>query len=76
MGRGRMDRQDAGIHLLGELMGKRNMKQSFVQALMEEADKLEKELNNQETTTAEDEGPEQELDFDRHDFGIITEDEQ
>ncbi len=76
MGRGRMDRQDAGIHLLGESMGKHNRKQSFVQALMDEADELEKELNNQETTTAEDEGPEQELDFDRHDFGIITEDEQ
>ena len=57
-------------------MGKNNKKQSFVQALMDEADELEKELNNQETTTAEDEGPEQELDFDRHDFGIITEDEQ
>lgn len=57
-------------------MGKHNSKQSFVQALMEEADELEKELNDQETTTAEDEGPEQELDFDRHDFGIITEDEQ
>jgi hypothetical protein len=57
-------------------MGKRNRKQSFVQALMDEADELEKELDNQETTTAEDEGPEQELDFDRHDFGIITEDEQ
>ena len=76
MGRGRMDRQDAGIHLLGESMGKHNRKQSFVQALMEEADELEKELNNQETTTAEDEGPEQELDFDRHDFGTITEDEE
>ena len=57
-------------------MGKRNRKQSFVQALMDEADELEKELNNQETTTAEDEGPEQELDFDRHDFGTITEDEE
>lgn len=57
-------------------MGKHNKKQSFVQALMDEADELEKELNNQETTTAEDEGPEQELDFYRHDFGIITEDEQ
>ena len=76
MGRGRMDRQDAGIHLLGESMGKHNKKQSFVQALMDEADELEKELNNQETTTAEDEGPEQELDFDRHDFGTITEDEE
>jgi hypothetical protein len=57
-------------------MGKHNRKQSFVQALIEEADELEKELNNQETTTAEDEGPEQELDFDRHDFGTITEDEE
>jgi hypothetical protein len=57
-------------------MGKHNRKQSFVQALMDEADKLEKELDNQETTTAEDEGPEQELDFDRHDFGTITEDEE
>lgn len=57
-------------------MGKHNSKQSFVQALMEEADELEKELNDQETTTAEDEGPEQELDFDRHDFGTITEDEE
>lgn len=57
-------------------MGKHNRKQSFVQALMDEADELEKELNNQDTTIAEDEGPEQELDFDRHDFGIITEDEQ
>lgn len=57
-------------------MGKHNRKQSFVQALMEEADELEKELNNQETTTAEDEGPEQELDFDRHDFGTISEDEE
>lgn len=76
MGRGRMDRQDAGIHLLGEPMGKYNKKQSFVQALMDEADELEKELDNQETTTAEDEGPEQELDFDRHDFGTITEDEE
>lgn len=57
-------------------MGKHNRKQSFVQALMEEADELEKELDNQETTTAEDEGPEQELDFDRHDFGTITEDEE
>ena len=57
-------------------MGIHNKKQSIVQALMDEADELEKELNNQETTTAEDEGPEQELDFDRHDFGIITEDEQ
>lgn len=76
MGRGRMDRQDAGIHLLGESMGKHNRKQSFVQALMDEADELEKELDNQDTTTAEDEGPEQELDFDRHDFGTITEDEE
>ena len=76
MGRGRMDRQDAGIHLLGEPMGKHNRKQSFVQALMDEADELEKELDNQETTTAEDEGPEQELDFDRHDFGTITEEEE
>ena len=75
MGRGRMDREDAGIHLLGESMGKHNRKQSFVQALMDEADELEKELNNQETT-AEDEGPEQELDFDRHDFGTISEDEE
>ena len=57
-------------------MGKRNRKQSFVQALMEEADELEKELDNQDTTTAEDEGPEQELDFDRHDFGTITEEEE
>lgn len=57
-------------------MGKHNRKQSFVQALMDEADELEKELNNQETTTAEDEGPEQELDFDRHDFGTISEDEE
>ena len=57
-------------------MGKHNKKQSFVQALMDEADELEKELNNQETTTAEDEGPEEELDFDRHDFGTITEDEE
>lgn len=57
-------------------MGKHNRKQSFVQALMDEADELEKELNQQETTTAEDEGPEQELDFDRHDFGTITEDEE
>jgi hypothetical protein len=57
-------------------MGKHNRKQSFVQALMDEADELEKELDNQETTTAEDEGPEQELDFDRHDFGTITEDEE
>jgi hypothetical protein len=57
-------------------MGKHNRKQSFVQALIEEADELEKELDNQETTTAEDEGPEQELDFDRHDFGTITEDEE
>ena len=57
-------------------MGKHNRKQSFVQALMDEADELEKELNNQETTTAEDEGPEEELDFDRHDFGTITEDEE
>jgi hypothetical protein len=57
-------------------MGKHNRKQSFVQALMDEADELEKELNNQETTTAEDEGPEQELDFDRHDFGTITEEEE
>jgi hypothetical protein len=57
-------------------MGKHNKKQSFVQALMDEADELEKELDNQETTTAEDEGPEQELDFDRHDFGTITEDEE
>jgi hypothetical protein len=57
-------------------MGKHNRKQSFVQALIEEADELEKELNNPETTTAEDEGPEQELDFDRHDFGTITEDEE
>lgn len=56
-------------------MGKHNRKQSFVQALMEEADELEKELNNQETTTADDEGPEQELDFDRHDFGTITEED-
>lgn len=76
MGRGRMDRQDAGIHLLGESMGKHNRKQSFVQALMDEADELEKELDNQDTTTAEDEGPEQELDFDRHDFGTITEEEE
>ena len=57
-------------------MGKHNRKQSFVQALMEEACELERELNNKETTTAEDEGPEQELDFDRHDFGTITEDEE
>ena len=57
-------------------MGKHNKKQSIVQALIEEADELEKELDNQETTTAEDEGPEQELDFDRHDFGTITEDEE
>jgi hypothetical protein len=57
-------------------MGKHNRKQSFVQALIEEADELEKELDNPETTTAEDEGPEQELDFDRHDFGTITEDEE
>lgn len=57
-------------------MGKRNKKQSFVQALMDEADELEKELDNQESTTAEDEGPEQELDFDRHDFGNITEEEE
>ena len=57
-------------------MGKHNRKQSFVQALMDEADELEKELDNQETTTAEDEGPEQELDFDRHDFGTISEDEE
>lgn len=57
-------------------MGKHNRKQSFVQALMDEADELEKELDNQETTTAEDEGPEEELDFDRHDFGTITEDEE
>ena len=57
-------------------MGKHNKKQSFVQALMDEADELEKELDNQDTTTAEDEGPEQELDFDRHDFGTITEDEE
>ena len=57
-------------------MGKHNKKQSFVQALMDEADELEKELDNQETTTAEDEGPEEELDFDRHDFGTITEDEE
>lgn len=57
-------------------MGKHNRKQSFVQALMDEADELEKELNDQETTTAEDEGPEQELDFDRHDFGTISEDEE
>lgn len=57
-------------------MGKHNRKQSFVQALIEEADELEKELNNPETTTAEDEGQEQELDFDRHDFGTITEDEE
>jgi hypothetical protein len=57
-------------------MGKHNRKQSFVQALMDEADELEKELDNQETTTAEDEGPEQELDFDRHDFGTITEEEE
>jgi hypothetical protein len=57
-------------------MGKHNRKQSFVQALMDEADELEKELDNHETTTAEDEGPEQELDFDRHDFGTITEDEE
>ena len=71
-----MDRKDAGQHLLEEQMGKRNRKQSFVQALMDEADELEKELNNQETTTAEDEGPEQELDFDRHDFGTISEDEE
>lgn len=56
-------------------MGKHNRKQSFVQALMEEADELEKELNQQETN-AEDEGPEQELDFDRHDFGTISEDEE
>lgn len=55
-------------------MGKHNKKQSLVQALMDEADEMEKELNNQETITAEDEGPEQELDFDRHDFGIIKED--
>ena len=57
-------------------MGKHNRKQSFVQALMDEADELEKELDNQDTTTAEDEGPEQELDFDRHDFGTITEEEE
>lgn len=57
-------------------MGKHNKKQSFVQALMDEADEQEKELDNQDTTTAEDEGPEQELDFDRHDFGTITEDEE
>ena len=57
-------------------MGKHNRKQSFVQALMDEADELENELDNQETTNAEDEGPEQELDFDRHDFGTITEDEE
>lgn len=57
-------------------MGKHNRNQSFVQALMDEADELEKELDNQETTTAEDEGPEEELDFDRHDFGTITEDEE
>ena len=76
MGRGRMDSQDAGIHLLGETMGKHNRKQSFVQALMDEADELEKELDNQDTTTAEDEGPEQEIDFDRHDFGTISEDEE
>lgn len=57
-------------------MGKHNRKQSFVQTLMDEADELEKELDNQETTTAEDEGPEQELDFDRHDFGTITEEEE
>ena len=57
-------------------MGKHNRKQSFVQALMDEADELEKELNQQQPTTAEDEGPEQELDFDRHDFGTITEDEE
>lgn len=57
-------------------MGKHNRKQSFVQALMDEADELENELDNQETTTAEDEGPEQELDFDRHDFGSITEEEE
>ena len=57
-------------------MGKHNKKQSIVQALMDEADELEKELDNQETTTAEDEGPEQELDFDRHDFGTISEDEE
>ena len=71
-----MDRQDAGIHLLGESMGKHNSKQSFVQALMDEADELEKELNQQQPTTAEDEGPEQELDFDRHDFGTLSEDEE
>lgn len=57
-------------------MGKHNKKQSLVQALMEEADELEKELNQQETPNAEDEGPEQELDFDRHDFGTISEDEE
>ena len=57
-------------------MGKHNKKQSFVQALMDGDDELEKELDQQETTTAEDEGPEQELDFDRHDFGTITEDEE
>ena len=57
-------------------MGKHNKKQSIVQALMDEADELEKELNNQETTAAEDESPEQELDFDRHDFGTISEDEE
>ena len=57
-------------------MGKYNRKQSFVQALMEEACELERELSNQEQKPAEDEGPEHELDFDRHDFGTITEDEE
>ena len=56
-------------------MGKHNRKQSFVQALMEAEHDLMKELE-QQPTTAEDEGPEQELDFDRPDFGTLSEDEE
>ena len=76
MGRGRMDRQDAGIHLLGESMGKHNRKQSFVQALMDEADELEKELNQPGYNNRRGRRPGTGADFDRHDFGTITEDEE
>ena len=59
-------------------MGKRNKKQSFVQALIDEADELEKELAQAKAIGWSEEGRrlDDELDFDNHNFGDITEEEE
>lgn len=73
MGRGCVDSKDACKHLLEGIMAKR--KGNIRDAIAEAVEKEIKRNENQTTITEDERSLDEELNFDEHDFGIITEED-